>query len=178
MTKIDELLYVAISLDIYLDANSAVEGRHDALSSPTEHGKVTSEACKKGLRKILELLDRHDVDATLFYEARTAHYLWAIFEGRRVSSDYLDAVLQARNAAKGGLFIFSIHPCHLCVDCQGNPFNEEQVKRNLKNLENILSQVKQMQGIQILRQDKYIENWLLKQISVSTMKYNNFARFS
>lgn len=292
MTKIDELLSVAISVDIDPDANSAVEGRHDALSSPTGHGKVTIGACKRGLHKILELLNIYDIDATLFYEARTAQmlvadgmnlrklserhevschslkhedflgkvsgmpmeeesieeivtkaknileniferdikgfrapytrinqtvvkvlerlgfqydssetvtmstewagipfplemfdsnllelalpsfhdtkgkkmssYLWAIFEGRRVSIDYIDAVLGARDVAKGGLFIFSIHPWHLYVDCQGNPFTMEQVKKNLENLEYILSQLKQMQGIQMLRQDKYMENWLIK----------------
>ncbi|KXK29865.1 MAG: 4-deoxy-4-formamido-L-arabinose-phosphoundecaprenol deformylase ArnD [Candidatus Brocadia sinica] len=292
MTKIDELLYVAISLDIDPDANSAVEGRHDALSSPTEHGKVTIGACKRGLQKILELLDIYDIDATLFYEARTAQmlvadgmnlpklserhevschslkhedflgkvsgmpmeeesiekaitkakdileniferdikgfrapytrinrtvikvlewqgflydssetvtmgtewtgdpfpleifdsnllelalpsfhdtkgkrmssYLWAIFEGRRVSSDYIDAVLSARDVANGGLFIFSIHPWHLYADCQGNPFTMEQIKKNLENLESILSQLKQMQGIQLTRQDKYLKNWLVK----------------
>lgn len=292
MTKIDELLSVAISLDIDPDANSAVEGRHDALSSPTGHGKVTIEACTRGLQKILELLDIYDIDATLFYEARTAQmlvadgmnlpklserhevschslkhedflgkvsgmpmeeeaikeaimkakdilekiferdikgfrapytrinravvkvleqigfqydssetiavgtewagdpfplemfdsnllelalpsfhdtkgkkmssYLWAIFEGRRVSSDYIDAVLSARDVAKGGLFIFSIHPWHLYVDCQGNPFNAERVKRNLEILEYILSQLKEMQGIQLTRQGKYLENWLVK----------------
>ncbi|MCF6154540.1 MAG: hypothetical protein E3K36_04655 [Candidatus Brocadia sp.] len=292
MTKIDGLLSVAISLDIDPDANCAVEGRHDALSSPTEHDKISVEACRKGLQRILELLDIYDINATLFYEARTAQmlvtegvnlhtlserhevachslkhedflgkisgmpmeeesieevitkakdileniferdikgfrapytrinrtvvkvleqlgfqydssetvavgtewtgnpfpleifdsnllelalpsfhdkkgkrmssYLWAIFEGRRVSDDYVDAVLRARDVAKGGLFIFSIHPWHLYVDCQGNPFNGEQVQKNLKNLEYILSQVKQMDGIQMLRQDKYMEKWLIK----------------
>ncbi|MFN3532989.1 MAG: polysaccharide deacetylase family protein [Candidatus Brocadia sp.] len=292
MTNTDEFLSVAISVDIDPDANSAVEGRHDALSSPIGHGKVTIEACKMGLQKILELLDIYDISATLFYEARTARmlfadgmnlrklserhevschslkhedflgkvsgmpmeeesieeivtkaknileniferdikgfrapytrinrtvvkvlerlgfqydssetvtmgtewigkpfplemfdsnllelalpsfydtrgkkmssYLWAIFEGRRVSIDYIDAVLGARDVAKGGLFIFSIHPWHLYVDCQGNPFTMEQVKKNLENLEYILSQLKQMQGIQMLRQDKYMENWLKK----------------
>ncbi len=290
MTKTDELLSVAISLDIDPDANDAVAGRHDALSSPTKHGKVTIEASKRGLQKILELFDVYDIDATLFYEARTAQmlvaegmdlsrlserhevachslkhedflgkvsgipmeegvieetitkarailetifekdvkgfrapytrinrtvvkvlerlgfrydssetitigaewagnpfplemfdsnllelalpsfhdrkgkrmssYLWAIFEGRRGSIDYVDAVLRARDVAKGGLFIFSVHPWHLYVDCQGNPFFAEQVKRNLENLEYILSQVKQMDGIQMLRQDAYMENWL------------------
>lgn len=289
---IDEPLYVAISLDIDPDANSAVEGRHDALSSPTEHGKVTIEACKRGLQKILELLDIYDIDATLFYEARTAQmlvadgmnlqklserhevschslkhedflgkvsgmpmeeeaieealtkakdileniferdikgfrapyirinqavvnvleqlgfhydssetvvmgtewtgdpfplemfdsnllelalpsfhdakskkmssYLWAIFEGQRDSDDYVDAVLWARDVAKGGLFIFPIHPWHLYVDCQGNPSTMEQVKKNLENLEYILSQLKQIDGIQLLRQDKYLNNWLIK----------------
>lgn len=292
MTKNHKLLYVAISLDIDPDANSAVEGRHDALSSPTGHGKVAIEACKKGLRKILELLDRYDIDATLFYEARTAQmlvadgmdlptlserhevschswkhedflgkvsgkpmeeesieetitkakdilekifgrdikgfrapytrinrtvvkvlerqgfqydssetvtmgaewtgnpfplkifdsnllelalpsfhdtkgkkmssYLWAIFEGKRGYGDYIDAVLQAKNVAKGGLFVFSIHPWHLYVDCQGNPFTGEQVQKNSENLEYILSRVKQMRGIQMLRQDTYVENWLIK----------------
>lgn len=290
MAKIEELLSVAISLDIDPDANSAVEGRHDALSSPTEDGNIRVDACKNGLQRILELLDVYDIDATLFYEARTAQmlvadgldlpklserhevschslehedflgkvsgmpmdeksidevitkaseilekmferdikgfrapytrinrsvvkvlerlgfqydssetvpistewtgnpfpldkydsnllelplplfydangkkmssYLWAIFEGRRDSGEYLDAVIQVRDMTKGGLFVFSIHPWHVYTNCQGNPFNREQIRKNFKNLEYIFSQLKQMHGVQILRQDKYLEKWI------------------
>src|SRR3989339_1844292 len=295
MTKIDTPLYVAISLDIDPDANSAVEGRHDALSSPIEYGEIRVDACKKGLQKIFELLEKYDIDATLFYEARTAQmliesgmylpklserheiachslkhedflgkvsgipmekksieesidkakeilakifkreikgfrapytrinhtvvkvleqlgfqydssetatlgtgwagkpyplkafdsslmelalpsfrdakgkkmssYLWAIFEGQRISGEYIDAVLQARDVAKSGLFTFSIHPWHLYVDCKGNRFTRDQVRKNLNNLESIFSQLKQIQGIQILRQDEYLEAWLGKEDS-------------
>src|SRR3990167_5939638 len=75
MSKIDELIYVAVSVDIDPDANSAVEGRHDALSSPIEYGEIRIDACKKGLQRIFDLLDIYDIDATLFYEARTAQML-------------------------------------------------------------------------------------------------------
>ena len=51
MAKIDNPLYVAISLDIDPDANSAVEGRHDALSSPIEYGEIRVDACKKGYKE-------------------------------------------------------------------------------------------------------------------------------
>ena len=289
MTQINEYLNIAISLDIDPDANTAVEGRLDALSA-SFNGKVCVEACKKGLQKTLKLLDVYAIESTLFYEARTAQmlltdrmdlpelserhevachslkhedflglvssmpmeeshieetiieareilekmfgrnikgfrapytrinhtvvkvlerlgfqydssetrmvgiewtgkpfslevfdsnlleaalpilhdakgkrissYLWAIFEGKRIPSDHIDAILQVREVTKGGLFIFSIHPWHLYVDCQGNPFRGEQVKKNLANLEYILSQLKQLHGIQILRQDKYLESWL------------------
>ena len=73
----DDPLYVTISLDVDPDANSAVKGRHDALSLPIEHGNIRTDACKKGLQKILELLDLYDIDATLFFEARTAQMLVA-----------------------------------------------------------------------------------------------------
>lgn len=295
MTKIDTPLSVAISLDIDPDANSAVKGRHDALSSPIEYGEIRVDACKKGLQKIFELLEKYTIDATLFYEARTAQiliedrmdlpklserheiachslkhedflgkvsglpmdekssektiseakdilekiferdtkgfrapytrinrtvvkvleqlgfqydsseiatlgtgwagkpypleafdssllelalpsfhdakgkkmssYLWAIFEGRRVSSEYIDAVVQARDVAKHGLFVFSIHPWHLYVDYRGNQFGKNQVRKNLENLESIFSQLKQMLGIRILRQDEYLEAWLGKEDS-------------
>ena len=295
MSKIDELLYVAVSLDIDPDANSAVEGRHDALSSPIEYGEIRVDACKKGLQKILDLLEKYEIDSTLFYEARTVRmliesgmdlpklserheiachslkhedflgkvsgipmneksieesidkakeilakifkreikgfrapytrinhtvvkvleqlgfqydssetvilgngwagkpylleafdsslmelalpsfrdakgkkmssYLWAIFEGRRVFGEYIDAVVQARNVAQGGLFVFSIHPWHLYVDCRGNQFGKDQARKNLENLESIFSQLKQIQGIQILRQDEYLETWLGKEDS-------------
>jgi len=295
MTQSDKSLYVAISLDIDPDANSAVEGRHDALSSPIEYGEIRVDACKKGLQKIFELLEKYDIDATLFYEARTAQmliesgmylpklserheiachslkhedflgkvsgipmekksieesidkakeilakifkreikgfrapytrinrtvvkvleqlgfqydssetatlgtgwagkpypltafdsslmelalpsfhdakgkkmssYLWAIFEGRRVFGEYIDAVVQARDIAKQGLFVFSIHPWHLYVDCRGNQFGKDRVRENAENLESIFSQLKQMQGIRILRQDKYMEAWLEKKDS-------------
>src|SRR3989337_3086001 len=75
MTQGYKPMYVAISLDIDPDANSAVEGRHDALSSPIEQGEIRVDACKKGLQKILDLFEKYDIDATLFYEARTAQML-------------------------------------------------------------------------------------------------------
>ena len=277
-------------------ANSAVEGRHDALSSPIEYGEIRCRCLQKGLERIFELLEKYDIDATLFYEARTAQmlieggmylpklserheiachslkhedflgkvsgipmeeksieesidkakeilakifgreikgfrapytrinrtvvkvleqlgfqydssetatlgtewagkpypleafdssllelalpsfrdakgkkmssYLWAIFEGRRIFGEYIDAVVQARDIAKqGDFFTFSIHPWHLYVDCQGNQFGKDRVRENAENLESIFSQLKQMQGIQILRQDKYMEAWLEKEDS-------------
>ena len=303
MARTIEPLYVAISLDIDPDANSAVKGRHDALSSPIEHGEIRVAACQKGLQKIFELLGKYDIDATLFYEARTAQmlvaegmdlpklserhevachslkhedflgkvsglpmdekcivktiseakyilekifkrdtkgfrapytrisravvkvlerleflydssetvtfgngwagnpypleafdsgllelalpsfndakgkkkssYLWAIFEGRRISSEYIDTVLQARDVASGGLFVFSIHPWHLYVDCRGNEFSNTQVGKNLENLESIFSRLKQMRSIRILRQDKYMEDWLKKQIKLNKSIPNN-----
>jgi peptidoglycan/xylan/chitin deacetylase (PgdA/CDA1 family) len=96
---------------------------------------------------------------------KMSSYLWTIFEGRRIFSEYIDAVLQARDVAKGGLFAFSIHPWHLYVDSQGNRFGKNRVRKNLENLESIFSQLKQMQGIQILRQDEYLESWLGKEDS-------------
>ncbi|MDO8140094.1 MAG: polysaccharide deacetylase family protein [Candidatus Brocadiales bacterium] len=290
MARTIEPLYVAISLDIDPDANSAVKGQHDALSSPIEHGEIRVAACQKGVQKIFGLLEKYDIDATLFYEARTAQmlvaegmdlpklserheiachslkhedflgkisdlpmdeksiektisvakdilekifkrdtkgfrapytrisrsvvkvlerlgflydssetvtfgngwagnpypleafdsgllelalpsfndakgkkmssYLWAIFEGRRISSEYIDAVLWTRDVAKGGLFIFSIHPWHLYVDFRGNQFSNTQVGKNLEGLESILSQLKRMGGIQITRLDRYLQNWV------------------
>lgn len=290
MKKDSETLSVAISLDIDPDANCAVKGRYDALSPPVELGVVCGDACKKGLLKIFELLDAYSLDATLFYEARTAQelviggvdlpylsarhevachslkhedflgvvsgvpmgegvivetvekaktilekifvreikgfrapytrinrlvmkaleqlgfaydssetmplgaewqgkpypstafdsnllelalpsfkdsngkkmtsYLWAIFEGKRVSREYIDAVLWARDVAKGGLFIFSMHPWHLYTNYQGIPFSRERVRENIKNLEDVFSQLKQMKGINLIRQDRYLEDWL------------------
>ncbi len=58
MTEIDTPLYVAISLDIDPDANSAVEGRHDALSSPIEYGVTRLDANNKWLEKRFELLEK------------------------------------------------------------------------------------------------------------------------
>lgn len=292
MKKNSETLSVVISLDIDPDANCAVTGRYDAVSSPVEQGVVRLDAGKKGLQKIFELLDAYALDATLFYEARTARelvndgvrlqelsarhevachslkhedflgtvsgipmdegvieetvkkaksilekiferdikgfrapytrinrsvikvlerlgfqydssetmpwgvewqgepfpitafdsnllelalpsfkdlngkkmtsYLWAIFEGRRVAREYIDAVLWAKEVAKGGLFIFSTHPWHLYTDYRGNPFSSEQVKANIKNLEYIFSQLKQIQGINVIRQDRYLDDWLMR----------------
>lgn len=290
MKKGSESLSVAISLDIDPDANCAVKGRYDALSSPVEQGGVRMDACKKGLLKIFELLDAYSLDATLFYEARTARelvnngirlqelsarhevachslehedflgvtsglpmgegvivetvekaktilekiferdikgfrapytrvnrsvikalerlgfqydssetmplgvewqgkpfpmtafdsnllelalpsfkdsngkkmtsYLWAIFEAKRVAREYIDAVLWAREVAKGGIFIFSMHPWHLYTNYQGIPFSCERVKENIKNLEDVFSQLKQKKGINLIRQDRYLEDWL------------------
>ncbi len=294
--KAEEYLYVAISLDIDPDANNAVKGRHDALSSPTENGTVRIDACRNGLQRILELLDTYNMDATLFYEARTAQmliadgidlpklserhevschslkhedflgkvsglpmegrsieevvamakdilekifgrpvkgfrapytrtdrtvvkileelgfqydssetvlmnsqwtgkpfpleifdvnllelalpsfhdekgkrmssYLWAIFEGKRLPREYVDMVLRAKELAKGGLFIFAIHPWHLYVNHHGSPFRKEQVIKNLNGMEYILSQLRRTEGIRIVRQDRYLENWLAEESSI------------
>ena len=290
MKKDSETLSVAISLDIDPDANCAVKGRYDALSSPVEQGTVRIDACKKGLLKIFELLDAYSLDATLFYEARTADelvssgvdlphlsarhevachslkhedflgvasgmpmgvgvvvetvekaktilakifmreikgfrapytrvnrlvikaleqlgftydssetmplgvewqgkpfpmtafdsnllelalpsfkdsngkkmtsYLWAIFEGNRVAREHIESVLWAKEVAKGGLFIFSMHPWHLYTNYQGIPFSSERVMENIKNLEDVFSKLKQMKGINLIRQDRYLEDWL------------------
>ena len=290
MKKDSETLSVAISLDIDPDANCAVKGRYDALSSPVEMGVVCADACKKGLLTIFELLDAYSLDATLFYEARTVQelviggvdlpylsarhevachsfkhedflgvvsglpmgegvvvetvekaktilekifereikgfrapytrvnrpvikaleqlgftydssetmplgaewqgkpyplavfdsnllelalpsfkdsngkkmtsYLWAIFEGKRVAREHIDSVLWAKAVAKGGIFVFSMHPWHLYTNYQGIPFSRERVKENIKNLEDIFSQLKQMKGINLVRQDRYLEGWL------------------
>ena len=119
---------------------------------------------------LLEAFDSSLLELALpsFHDAKgkkMSSYLWAIFEGRRVSSEYIDAVLQARDVAMGGLFIFSIHPWHLYVDYRGNQFSNNQVRKNIENLESIFSQLKQMLGIQILRQDEYLEAWLEKEDS-------------
>lgn len=289
-------MYVAVSLDIDPDSNSAVWGRHDALSSPVEQGEIRVDACKKGLQKILGLLDEYDIDATLFYEARTAQmlvargmdlsklsgrheiachslkhedflgkvsglpmdeksiektilaakdilekiferemkgfrapytrinravlnvlerlgfqydssetvpfyngwlgkpyplkafdsgllelalpsfpdaqgkkmssYLWAVFEGRRFPDEYIGAVVQAGKAPRGGLFIFSIHPWHLYEDSCGNQFSNSQATKNLENFESIVSQLKQMQGIRIVRQDRYLKAWFERQAAL------------
>lgn len=289
MATMDEPLYIAMSLDIDPDANTAVKGRHDALSNPIHYNKVSVEACKKGLQKIFEMFTLYDIEATLFYEARTAQmlvddgmdlpklserhevschglkhedflgkvsgvpmdegdieetikdaseilekifgrdikgfrapytrinhavikalgrlgfqydssetvsfgtewkgnpfslkvfnsnlpelalpsfldangkkmssYLWAIFEGKRAADEYMNAVLWARDIARGGLFILAIHPWHLYVNHQGNPFDREQVTKNVKDFQYILSRIKQMSGVRVVRQDKYLECW-------------------
>lgn len=290
MAKTVDPLYIALSLDIDPDANTAVKGQYDTLSSPIQYGKIQIEACRKGLQKIFELLDVYTIEATLFYEARTAQmliaegmdlpklserheischslkhedflgkvsgmpmeagivektigeatqileknfgrtikgfrapytrinttvvqvleklgfqydssetvtlgngwrgnpfpleifdstllelalpsfhdahgkkmssYLWAIFEGKRVAREYINIVLQARDVARGGLFIFAIHPWHLYVNHQGNQFSKEQVKNHVKDLEYILSRIKRMSGVQLIRMDNYLETWL------------------
>lgn len=288
--RAEEYLSVALSLDIDPDANNAVKGRYDALSSPEEHGTVCTDACRSGLQRTLELLDTYNMDATLFYEARTAQmliadgmdlpklserheischslkhedflgkvsglpmdersieeavamakdilekiferpvkgfrapytrinctvvkileclgfqydssetmfmdsqwtgrpfpletfnsnlpelalsssldakgkkissYLWAIFEGKRLPHEYIDMVLRAKELAKGGIFIFAMHPWHIYVDHHGDPFSKEQVMRNLDGIEYIFSRLMQTEGIRTVRQDRYLENWL------------------
>ncbi len=67
--------FVAFTLDIDPDANTAVKGRIDALSYPLENGKAEVEATAKGLVKTLEVLKELDLQATLFFEARSAQLL-------------------------------------------------------------------------------------------------------
>lgn len=290
MTKTNTPLYIAISLDIDPDANTAVAGRYDALSSPIQYGRIQIGACKKGLQKIFRLLDTYAIEATLFYEARTAQmliaegmdlpglserhevschslkhedftgkvsgmpmkpdciertiieatqilenifgrvvkgfrapytrinapvvqaleklgfrydssetiplgngwkgnpfplemfnshllelalpslcdvhgkkmssYLWAFFEGKRIAREYIDIVLHAREIAKGGLFIIAMHPWHFLVNYRGIPFSKEQADHHVNGFEYILSRLKQLHGVQLIRMDNYLETWL------------------
>ncbi len=67
--------FLAFTLDIDPDANTAVKGRLDALSYPLENGRVDIEATAKGLTETLKLLEELSLPATLFFEARTAQLL-------------------------------------------------------------------------------------------------------
>ncbi|HHT9141296.1 MAG TPA: polysaccharide deacetylase family protein [Candidatus Tripitaka californicus] len=68
-------LFVAFSLDIDPDANTAVKGRLDALSYPLEKGKAEVEATARGLVETFGVLRELDIPATLFFEARSAQLL-------------------------------------------------------------------------------------------------------
>lgn len=68
-------LFVAFSLDIDPDANTAVKGRLDALSYPLEKGRAEVEATARGLVETFGVLRELDLPATLFFEARSAQLL-------------------------------------------------------------------------------------------------------
>ena len=68
-------LFVAFSLDIDPDANTAVKGRLDALSYPLEKGRAEVEATARGLVETFGVLRELDIPATLFFEARSAQLL-------------------------------------------------------------------------------------------------------
>ena len=70
--------------------------------------------------------------------------------------------LSWRTIPPGGMFIFSMHPWHLYTNYQGIPCSSERVKENIKNLEDVFSQLKQMKGINLIRQDRYLEDWLMR----------------
>ena len=67
--------FVAFSLDIDPDANTAVKGRLDALSYPLEKGRAEVEATARGLVETFGVLRELDIPATLFFEARSAQLL-------------------------------------------------------------------------------------------------------
>ena len=68
-------LFVAFSLDVDPDANTAVKGRLDALSYPLEKGRAEVEATARGLVETFGVLRELDLPATLFFEARSAQLL-------------------------------------------------------------------------------------------------------
>jgi peptidoglycan/xylan/chitin deacetylase (PgdA/CDA1 family) len=68
-------LFVALTLDIDPDANTAVKGRLDALSYPLEKGRAEVEATARGLTEALGVVRELDLPSTLFFEARSAQLL-------------------------------------------------------------------------------------------------------
>ncbi len=67
--------YIAFTADVDPDVNVPVETQIDAVSHPPEEGKVRFETCGKGLRLVTELLQKLEIEATFFFEARTAEVL-------------------------------------------------------------------------------------------------------
>jgi peptidoglycan/xylan/chitin deacetylase (PgdA/CDA1 family) len=68
-------LFVAFSLDVDPDSNIAVRGRIDSLSPPPEEGRARIDLAHRGLIETLRLLERLNIPASLFFEARTAQML-------------------------------------------------------------------------------------------------------
>ncbi len=64
-------LYIALTADVDPDANRAVPGRPDAVTSGDADGRARTDACREGLRAMLDLLNELSLPATLFHEGRT-----------------------------------------------------------------------------------------------------------
>ncbi|HHT9120051.1 MAG TPA: polysaccharide deacetylase family protein [Candidatus Hypogeohydataceae bacterium YC41] len=67
--------FLTFTLDVDPDANTAVKGRPDALSYPLEKGRVEIAATARGLLETFRVLEELDIQATLFFEARSAQLL-------------------------------------------------------------------------------------------------------
>ncbi len=72
-----EPLFIALTADVDPDANRAVAGRPDAVTSGDPDGRARTDACLEGLRAILGLLADLSLPATLFHEGRTLDALAA-----------------------------------------------------------------------------------------------------
>jgi hypothetical protein len=64
-------LFIALTADVDPDANRAVPGRPDAVTSGEPAGQARTDACLEGLRAMLGLLAEASLPASLFYEGRT-----------------------------------------------------------------------------------------------------------
>lgn len=67
--------YIAITVDVDPDVNVPVETQISAVSHPPEEGKARFGSCQKGLRLLTGALEQLNLEATFFYEARTAEAL-------------------------------------------------------------------------------------------------------
>lgn len=72
-----ETLFVALTADVDPDANRAVPGRPDPVTSGDPDGRALTDATLKGMGALLELLDGLALPATFFYEGRTLDALSA-----------------------------------------------------------------------------------------------------
>ena len=70
-------LYIALTADVDPDANRAVSGRPDAVTSRDADGLARTDACLEGLRAMLGLLADLSLPATFFHEGRTLDALAA-----------------------------------------------------------------------------------------------------
>ncbi|MCK5558949.1 MAG: polysaccharide deacetylase family protein [Thermoplasmata archaeon] len=73
--KTSKRTYIALTIDVDPDVNVPVETQISAVSYPPEEGKVRFESCQKGLRLLTGALEQLNIEATFFYEGRTAEAL-------------------------------------------------------------------------------------------------------
>jgi hypothetical protein len=67
--------YISFTIDVDPDINVPSRTRPGAVSHPVESGKVRFESVQKGLILLVELFNELGINATFFFEARTAKIL-------------------------------------------------------------------------------------------------------
>jgi hypothetical protein len=75
MSALNPKTYIALTVDVDPDVNLPVKGQTYALSHPLENEEVRIQSCGQGLVAIFKMLAGLRINATFFYEARTADRL-------------------------------------------------------------------------------------------------------
>lgn len=77
---------------------------------------------------------------------RMSCYLWPMLEGRRKPDEYVDAASALSAAHPGGLFQIALHPWHLLVDEDGEPFPAERARGHCTAFRQIIRGVARLEG--------------------------------
>lgn len=119
--------------------------RYDA--SKTVSVRLASDLRPRPVRPDLDIFELPLCRSTDPAGRPVTGYLWQLFEGRRPFTDYVGLIGAVRELCGGGLLQLAIHPWHLVMSANGDPFPADHVRRSEAGLRRLLRAVADDGGI-------------------------------